>query len=195
MTQSRTLGEILFRWRDLLPVPLVAVMARVARPSLLSWLMGIPLILAGEILRLWSLMHIGPTTRTREICADRLVTSGPYSLTRNPLYLANILKITGFLTIAGNLPFAALVLSFYLIEYSQVIPFEESFLAGKFPTEFAQYKARVPVLLPDGLRPRPDPAPHSFSEALRSERKTFASSGLLLATLLLVQFLKRGIRE
>lgn len=181
---ARTIGAALFRWRDLLPVPLVAGLACVARPAPWRWAAGLPLLLLGEALRLWSLMHIGPTTRTREICADRLVTTGPYALTRNPLYLANLCKVAGFLVIAGHGPFAALALAFYAFEYATVIPFEEQFLSEKFPEAFAAYRARVPVLVPRALLPGwDDRGPHSLGEALWSERRTFASSGLLLALL------------
>ncbi len=181
---ARTIGAALFRWRDLLPVPLVVGLAWAARPTRLTWLAGLPFVFVGEAVRVWSLMHIGPTTRTREICADRLVVSGPYALTRNPLYLANLLKVAGFLVIAGHGPFAVLALAFYAFEYATVIPFEEQFLEGKFPEAFAEYRSRVPVLLPrawlEGWDAR---GPHSLAEAVRSERRTFASSGLLLALL------------
>lgn len=192
---ARTIGEVLFRWRDLLPVPLVAGLARVSRPTPASWALGLPLVAVGEGLRLWALRHIGPTTRTREICADRLVQTGPYALTRNPLYLANLCKVAGFLTIAGHPGFGLFVLFCYAFEYATVIPFEEGFLEGKFPEEFAEYRARVPVLVPQRLLEGWDePASHSWGEALWSERRTFGSSGLLLGLLALSGWWQEGRR-
>jgi len=264
ITQARKIGAILFRWRDLLPIPLAALMAKVAKPSFFSWILGLPFIVAGETLRLWSLMHIGPTTRTRAICADRLIVSGPYAIIRNPLYLGNLLKVAGFVTIAGNFPFAVLVLCFYAFEYATVIPFEESFLQEKFPKDFADYCRKVPVFIPKSFQNALEAlkmilvcggsgadtkgaatgagakgaatgagakgaatgadtkgaatgagakgaasiagavgaagagveagAPHSFFEALRSEKKTFGSSGTLLAILLFASLLRGEAR-
>lgn len=187
-------GRFFFEWRDKLPVPLVAVLPFLARPRRFGWLLGLPLILAGEAIRVWSIMHIGPTTRTRDICADRLITSGPYCCCRNPLYLANLLKVAGILAIAGNAAYAAAVLLFYAVEFSCIIPFEEGFLAEKFPEAFKAYREAVPALLP--LRGRhPDFAAEpawSLSESLKSERKTFASTGAILLLLALASRCAKG---
>lgn len=190
---SRT-GQFFFKWRDKLPVPLALAMVTCARPRSINWLLGIPLVLTGELLRIWGLMHIGPTTRTRDICADRLVTSGPYSYCRNPLYFANMLKIAGFMVIAGNPFYALLVGIFYLVEFSTMIPYEEGFLAEKFPEAHKCYRESVPAFLPRGrAEPRFDgEAAYSFSEALRSEKKTFASTAAILLVLCGCFFRRRG---
>ncbi len=185
MGSENRLGRFFFVWRDKLPVPLALSMLTCARPRPLNWLFGMPLVLCGEALRLWGLMHIGPTTRTREICADRLVTSGPYSYCRNPLYFANILKIAGFAVIAGNLPWALAVMAFYAVEFATMIPYEESFLAEKFPEEHRAWCAAVPALLPrfkpaEGFAAEPR---YEFEEALQSEKRTFASTSLILFAL------------
>ncbi len=179
-------GRFFFEWRDKLPVPLALLMPVMARPRRVGWLLGLPLIFLGESLRLWAIRHIGPTTRTRDICADRLVTSGPYCCCRNPLYLANMLKISGIVAIAGSAFFAALVILFYALEFACIIPYEEQFLMEKFPEEFAAWRDRVPAILPVAGRKTEfdrDPA-WSLAEAFRSEKKTFASTAALLVFLL-----------
>ena len=178
------LGGLFFRYRDVLPVPLALLMVKVARPRALNWLIGLPLVFLGELVRLWGLRYIGPTTRTRDICADRLVTGGPYARVRHPLYLANALKVLGLLVIAGHLPFALLTLAFYALEFVTMIPFEEQFLEQKFPEAFALYKEAVPVFLPNGSVFNSDFEAHfTWTEALRSERRTFMSTGLILGVL------------
>ncbi len=186
-------GQFFFVWRDKLPVPLVLAMAGCARPRLLGWLLGLPLVIIGECLRIWALMHIGPKTRTREICAERLITSGPYSHCRNPLYLANFIKILGFMTISGNILFAAVVALFYLLEFSTMIPYEESFLAEKFPDAHRCYRESVPAFIPafDANSRFDGEANFSFAEALRSEKRTFASTSLILLTLAVSAALKK----
>lgn len=181
------IGEYFFRWRDLLPIPIVLVLIARARKRPLCRLLGLPLIAAGELLRLAAIRHIGPTTRTREVCADRLVTSGPYAWVRHPLYLANALKVAGMLLFAGDLPVGIVATVFYAAEFSAMIPYEETFLKGKFPESFESWAARTPAFIP--RRPEEDdelPAMSpkwSWSEALRSERRTFMSTGLILIAL------------
>jgi len=155
-----------------------------SRPRYFGWVVGLPLIVLGETLRLWALTYIGPTTRTRTICADRLVKGGPYSLTRNPLYLANFLKVLGILFIGGNRPLGGFILAFYSIEFASLIAYEEGFLAEKFPEAHRDYVARVPAFFPDGRYEGFDETPvYSISEAVASEKRTFSSTGIILAIL------------
>ncbi len=193
MGSVNQIGRFFFTWRDKLPVPLVLAMVPCARPSFFSWLAGLPFVFAGELLRIWGLMHIGPTTRTREICADRLVTSGPYSHCRNPLYFANFLKILGFMIIAGNPGYAFFVILFYLIEFSTMIPYEEGFLAEKFPEAHKCYRESVSPFVPS-LNPvsrYEEPAAFSFAEAVTSEKRTFSSTAAILLLLLFCSFKRR----
>lgn len=187
-------GRFFFEWRDKLPVPLALVMPVLARPRRSGWLLGLPLIVLGEAIRVWAIMHIGPTTRTREICADKLVTSGPYCCCRNPLYLANMLKIAGILVVSGNPVYALLVMVFYALEFCSIISYEEQFLAQKFPEQFNAYRQAVPALLPSrgAVAEFAAPAAHSFFEALRSEKKTFASTTAVLAMLALIAKFRSG---
>jgi len=186
-------GHFFFVWRDKLPVPLVMAMAGCARPRLSGWLTGLPLIFLGESIRIWALMHIGPKTRTREICAERLITSGPHSHCRNPLYLANFIKILGFMVVSGNALFAMVVALFYLVEFSTMIPYEEGFLAEKFPEAHRCYREAVPAFIPtieacgrfDGT------ANFTLSEAFQSEKRTFASTSLILLTVALAAAIRK----
>ncbi len=188
---THSLGAWFFRHRDLLPIPLVLGMCGTARPRWHTWLLGLPLVIAGELVRLWGLRYIGPTTRTRDICADRLVTGGPYQYVRHPLYLANTLKILGLLVIAGHLPFALVATFFYAVEFLTMIPYEEHFLSQRFPELFDTYRSAIPAFLPDGRSYHSDfPPSHTWTEALRSERRTFASTGGLLGILGLCTLLR-----
>ncbi len=180
-------GGFFFRWRDVLPVPIALFMVARAKFRLAGWLLGLPLVAAGEILRLAAIRHIGPTTRTREICADRLVTSGPYAWVRHPLYLANALKVAGLLLCAGNLPAGIVATIFYIAEFATMIPYEEAFLKDRFPESFESWAARTPAFIPR----RPEEADEAaeahpkwdWEEAFRSERRTFMSTGLILSVL------------
>ncbi len=193
MNFLQKIGGVFFKFRDKLPVPLVLAMVYCSRPKKWSWIAGLPFIVLGESLRVWGLMHIGPTTRTRDICADKLVTSGPYSHCRNPLYFANVLKIFGILIVSGNFYYAIITLAFYAIEFVTMIPFEENFLAEKFSEAHKAYRAEVPAFFPTA-RPNAkfnEPPSFSLMESLKSEKKTFASTGAILFLLALIQLFRK----
>jgi hypothetical protein len=195
MTFLPKIGRFFFEWRDKLPIPLVLGLAKFAKPTKISWAIGLPLVVLGEMLRIFSLKHIGPTTRTRDICADDLVTTGAYSCTRNPLYLGNYIKTWGFLTIAGNFAYGLLVCVFFLIEFLGIIAYEEDFLREKFPEKYEEFE-KTPAFFPklSKLKNIFDKGKFSFMEALRSERKTFQSTGAILIFLALISNYKRGVK-
>jgi protein-S-isoprenylcysteine O-methyltransferase Ste14 len=107
---------------------------------------GIVLILIGIIGRTWCAMYIGGNK------LNRLVTEGPYSLTRNPLYVFSAIAAFGLGAQLGSVVFALICAAATLIIFALVISHEERALAERFPDEFTRYKARVPRLTPDFRR-------------------------------------------
>jgi protein-S-isoprenylcysteine O-methyltransferase Ste14 len=59
-----------------------------ARPTAGGLLLGLPVALAGLLIRGWAAGHI--------VKDARLTTSGPYAHTRNPLYFGSFLLAAGF---------------------------------------------------------------------------------------------------
>ena len=103
---------------------------------------GVVLIVACIFGRTWCSLYIGGRKK-RE-----LVNSGPYSLTRNPLYLFSLLGAFGIGAQSGSLLIAGwFAVATFLIFYS-VVGNEERFLAQQFPQEFPTYAARVPRFWP-----------------------------------------------
>ncbi len=111
-----------------------------ATPTLTSILAGIPFIIIGEFIRTWSSGYI----RKNEVLAQ----SGPYAMTRNPLYLGSFLISTGFSIMADRILLISLFLAAFLFIYSVTIQKEEKLLLKKFGDSFLQYKQRVPVFFP-----------------------------------------------
>jgi protein-S-isoprenylcysteine O-methyltransferase Ste14 len=104
---------------------------------------GILFILVGILGRTWCAMYIGGNK------LNRLVTEGPYSVTRNPLYVFSAIAAFGLGAQLGSAVFALVCATATIAIFAVVISHEERALAERFPAEFALYKARVPRLAPD----------------------------------------------
>jgi protein-S-isoprenylcysteine O-methyltransferase Ste14 len=111
-----------------------------ARPSLVSLALGLPLLFAGEAARLWASGHIEKTK-----C---LATGGPYAHSRNPLYLGSLAMALG-VAVACWSPWVVLAVALYFLAfYPSVMREEAAFLALKFPGEYALWAASVPLFWP-----------------------------------------------
>jgi len=76
--------------------------------------------------------------------ATKLVVSGPFRFTRNPMYLGFILFSAGVAIATGVLiNLAAALLLWVWLHYTYVLP-EEKFMRERFGAEFDQYCRSVP---------------------------------------------------
>jgi protein-S-isoprenylcysteine O-methyltransferase Ste14 len=190
------LRDLFFRYRSYTPVPLVLLMLAFARPTLLSFAIGLPVALAGELIRLWGVSIAGSETRvTGGVGASRLITSGPFSFVRNPLYLGNILIYLG-LGVASMALFPWLqvtALLFFMFQYRSIVSLEEDFLTEKFGEEYLMYRDAVPRFLPGGRRFAGDSSEQpevSWARGVKSDRRTLQAIGLLTAALILIGTLR-----
>lgn len=81
---------------------------------------------------------ICPTAKT-----ERLITSGIYALTRNPMYLGITLMLAGVTAWIGTVPFIGATSGFFLIMDRIFCPFEEQKLLTAFGANYQAYKSRV----------------------------------------------------
>jgi protein-S-isoprenylcysteine O-methyltransferase Ste14 len=110
-----------------------------ATPTVGSMLLGSALIVPGLAIRALASGHVRKN--------EQLTMTGPYAYTRNPLYLGSLILALGFAISARNLWIGVGLIVIFLAIYLPVIGGEEAFLSERFP-EFAEYKRRVPWLLP-----------------------------------------------
>lgn len=103
------------------------------------------LSVAGSALALWSLAHLG---RSFSILPQsrRLVTGGPYGLSRNPMYLGEMLSWSALLPTIGWAGGAALAVA-VAMQLVRVHA-EERVLTRAFGEDYAAYRRRVPRWLP-----------------------------------------------
>lgn len=75
--------------------------------------------------------------------SSKIVTSGLYRFSRNPMYVGLLVVLLGYaIWLGGITPFLMLPLFIFLITTQQIIP-EEEILENKFGQEYLDYKMRV----------------------------------------------------
>jgi protein-S-isoprenylcysteine O-methyltransferase Ste14 len=106
-----------------------------------EWL-GLFLIFVSIAGRSWCTIYIGGSKR------GRLVTDGPYSVTRNPLYLFSVVGAVGVGAQVGSLTIGlAAALFAWMIFYLTALK-EERTLESAFGPAYREYVARVPRFWP-----------------------------------------------
>src|SRR5450756_959170 len=85
--------------------------------------------------------------------ARRLVTGGPYSLSRHPVYLGEVVSAIGINLATAGLPGALAVVYFISCELLR-IRWEEGVLGRAFPDDYPTYARRVPRYFPNPLKAR-----------------------------------------
>jgi protein-S-isoprenylcysteine O-methyltransferase Ste14 len=189
---STKLGEWLFRHRTALPLPIAAAILGLrvgeAAPSAPLVAAGVAVTVAGELIRLWGVHHIGAISRTRSDRLGPLVDTGPFGIVRNPLYVGNILVWVGF-ALSARLVWLAPVVGVVLAgEYHAIVRWEEQLLTTRLGEAYSAYSARVPRwlprLAPSRLGGSSEPARSklgvvfSWRQTLFSERGTFVAMAL-----------------
>jgi protein-S-isoprenylcysteine O-methyltransferase Ste14 len=185
-----TFQAFIFKNRGLLLSLPAALLALRGRPSASSILRGLPLAIAGELLRCWAVGYSGVTTRSDAVTAPTLITGGPYAFVRNPLYLGNFMTAAGFaIAFTGkNSRFSrwALVggsLAAMAAIYATIVPHEEEFLRSRFGETFERYCIRVPSIVPRIVPIEDGEGEWQADVLLNAESKTFALFGAMLAAL------------
>lgn len=174
------IGGWLFKRRTSIPLPL-ALLLLLVPASASNWslstqqaLIGIPVVLLGEAIRLWGVHHIGVISRTRSDRLGPLIDTGPFSLVRNPLYLGNILLWLGFSLAARLVWLAPVVVIVLALEYHAIVRWEEQLLAARIGEPYRRYMRTVPRWWPRLAAPEQLTGAGAFSwrETFYSERGT-----------------------
>jgi protein-S-isoprenylcysteine O-methyltransferase Ste14 len=141
----------LFKYRSYTPFPFLVLMIIFAHPTTISLIIGLCIVLIGECLRFWGVAIAGSETRTTgHVGGTFLITRGPFSYVRNPLYLGNIMIYFGI----GIMSFALFpwlilaALVYFFVQYYLIVSLEEEHLLQKFGDEFQQYCKAVPKFFP-----------------------------------------------
>ncbi|MEO3997118.1 isoprenylcysteine carboxylmethyltransferase family protein [Mesorhizobium sp. CAU 1732] len=103
---------------------------------------GLGLIGVAIVGRLWCTVYIGGRK------AAEIVDRGPYSISRNPLYVFSTLAAAGVGAQTGSIVIAGLFAVISANAFHVVILREEAYLKANFGAAFTAYMQRVPRFLP-----------------------------------------------
>lgn len=172
-------SEVLGRIRLAIVYAFIGALVILSRPDPIQVAVGAGFVALGEGLRMWAAGHLVKSTR--------LITSGPYAYTQNPLYLGRLLILTG-LGIAARAPLylnlwalAAGYAVFFFYYMPRKVRVEGARLAEFHGQAFEIYHRSVPILFPRLRRhPSAETAPWSFRLMVRNQEP------LVLAGLIVV---------
>ncbi len=108
----------------------------------LEWA-GYVLVILCVLGRSWCSVYIGGRKN------KELVTDGPYSVVRSPLYVFSFLGVVGIGLMSGAATIAVLLAVIFALYYRTVVRREETHLTAIYGETFARYRARVPRWMPD----------------------------------------------
>ena len=180
-----------FSNRSFTPVPIALLIIYLSNLSVLYFVYGVILVLIGESIRINAVSHAGGITRTMNVGAPSLCTSGLYSMTRNPLYLGNMIIYLGIVLIAGGehvFIMGGIVFLYFTFQYMMIISLEEETLKKLFGDEYISYMQNVPRLFPKfnpwtgGLNVH---KPSSLYKTLKTEKRTLQNIILILSILVI----------
>ncbi len=106
---------------------------------------GVPLLLLSGALALWgkrSMKQAGTNINPLQP-ATSLVITGPFRLSRNPLYLSLTLLFAGLSLIVNNLWGLIALVPVLVVLHFGVILREERYLEAKFGESYRQYRSQV----------------------------------------------------
>ena len=92
--------------------------------------------------RCWAALHIGGQKN------QKLITSGPYARTRNPLYFFSTVGLAGIGLAVGSITLGLAFFCFGYLAFSYVIRREERALERFFVAEYHEYMRLVPRFFP-----------------------------------------------
>lgn len=146
-----------------------------ARPTLRSLALGGALALTGELIRIWAAGHLEK--------GQEVTQSGPYRLTRHPLYAGSAIIAAGAAVASARASAIAIIAAYMIVTISSAIRHEEASMRAAFGDEYDAYAqsraARVA-------------RPFSFARAIKNkEHKAVAGLAAVAVILAAKAFLDR----
>ena len=146
-----------------------------ARPTPLTWWLGLVIAAAGEAVRIWSAGHLEK--------GSEITRSGPYRWSRHPLYVGSSIIAVGIIIASRSVP-VGVVAAFYMgATITAAIRTEETFLTERFGDGYDRYRES-----------RAEPMPRRFSIARAMRNREYRAvvglaAGFALLALRMIGYL------
>jgi protein-S-isoprenylcysteine O-methyltransferase Ste14 len=168
------------RWRVRLGYPLAVAVLRFARPTPRNIVIGAAVGLVGLWLRAYSAGYLHKH--------EFLTIAGPYTRTRNPLYLGSAILALGVAVATHSWASTLILCGYFALFYSIVMRREEAELQQLYGGAFDEYARAVPLFLPriTAVRLSGSSAGVFSFEQYKKNREYQAAIGFLLLLILLL---------
>jgi protein-S-isoprenylcysteine O-methyltransferase Ste14 len=156
-------GNFFFRWRDtaftFIFLPAIYLFTQENQSiggmdvDIIASISSFVILLIGQIIRGVTVgyAYIKRGGLNKTIYAETLVHRGMFAHSRNPLYLGNILIVTGSVLNLNLLWYSLIILPIFYFIYFCITFAEEKFLAEKFKEDYTAYTKNVNRFIPSGL--------------------------------------------
>jgi protein-S-isoprenylcysteine O-methyltransferase Ste14 len=186
------LGNFFYRTR-LYVFPLACLLVFLPGPhiftdDLVAALAGFLVALAWQFVRAGTigLVYIIRGGKNRQVYAEDLVTEGVFAHSRNPMYVGNLLILSGMAITSNTWTTVLVAIPVTAFIYRAIVAAEEDYLSRQFGEAYAAYCRRVNRWLPDlrGFSQSTAGMPFDWQRVVTKEYGTFFAA---LAALLIIQ--------
>ena len=196
------LGTFYFKSRDaLFPAVLVGLVA-LTTPAIpndnagfarILDVLGVFVAITGQALRVAVVgyRYIVRGGKNRQVYAEGLVSTGFFSLSRNPLYVGNLFILAGLFLLWNSPVMYAVGVPFFLLGYRAIVAAEEDYLGKQYREEYAAYCSRTPRWWPrlGGMRDATTGMTFNWRRVILKE---YGSAAYWMAGAALLLMLKSG---
>jgi len=173
-------GNWLFKWRSYLPLAILPILLIALRNSE-HFESGVQFLCVaisflGLFIRGITVGYVSEGTsgrNTKEQKAEKLNTTGMYSIVRHPLYFGNFIIFLGIISFVGVWWFILIAILTFWVYYERIMFAEEEFLREKFGILYLEWAKRTPAFLPKLKNWRKPNLPFSFRNVLKREYPGF----------------------
>lgn len=115
------------------------------RPAVWNWVGLIPVVLGTAGLIWGVVVHSAQSHKGMEWELDRsyMLSSGLYAFSRNPMYLAELVLIFGWVIFYGSLAVLLAAVAWWALFSFYQVPLEERILENRFGDSYREYKKKV----------------------------------------------------
>jgi protein-S-isoprenylcysteine O-methyltransferase Ste14 len=147
MKRDSTLGWLLVSVQVVVFIVFALVPTR--SPSVLSTVMGVPVIIGGGVFLVWAFKSLGNSLTANPVPLSHatLRTSGAFRVVRHPIYTGLLISLFGFVILMGSwwtLGWWLVSVLFFLGKSR----WEDSLLEVKFGAAWQMWAGNTPALLP-----------------------------------------------